>query len=73
MKRGAGLRLIGVGSLAAAAHAFVIRWWILAWGSTAGAKRPTSSERISRAAACRLETAQMARSTRVHVDGHPAL
>jgi hypothetical protein len=35
MKRGAVLRLIGVGSLAAAAYAFVIRPWMLAWGSTA--------------------------------------
>jgi hypothetical protein len=34
MKRGAVLRLIGVGSLAAAAYAIVIRRWMLAWGST---------------------------------------
>lgn len=34
MERGAALRLIGVG-FAAAAYAFVIRPWMLAWGSTA--------------------------------------
>lgn len=34
MRRGARRRLIGLGSLAAAAYAFVIRPWMLRWGST---------------------------------------
>jgi hypothetical protein len=34
MKRGAVASLVAIGSLAAAAYAFVIRPWMLRWGST---------------------------------------
>lgn len=39
MKRGAVQTLIAVGSLAAAAYAFVIRPWMLTWGSTVEERR----------------------------------
>jgi hypothetical protein len=34
MKRGAFRRVVALGSLAAAAYAFVLRPWMLRWGST---------------------------------------
>src|SRR5919198_2311694 len=47
MKRGLVPRLIGVGSLAAAAYAFVIRPWMLAWGSTVAERtRPLPGDEI---------------------------
>ena len=47
MKRGLVPRLIGVGSLAAAAYAFVIRPWMLAWGSTVAERtRPLPGDEV---------------------------